>query len=228
MNLLVVSETAPLSLTIAKRLSAQNFLVDIAKNGLDVLKKMMQRPYHAIVSGVTIPDFDGVELCSMLRKKFYFLPFLFVTRVKDVATKLRAFEAGADDYLVHPFQYHDLAKRIASLIRKKSLENTHKLSIQNITLNFSSHEVFRDSQKISLRRREYQILEFLMRHQNTVFTRAALLEFVCREQAHLMTHNTIDVHMLRLRRQLQHPKQSFIRTVHGVGYKVENFQTLSS
>ncbi|MBI5754798.1 response regulator transcription factor [Candidatus Peregrinibacteria bacterium] len=228
MNLLVVSEDMSCAFMLKKRLGAQNFLVDVAKNGLEVLKKIMLKPYHAIVSGIKIPDLDGVELCSILRKKFYFLPFLFVTRIGDEETKFRAFEAGADDYLVHPFHSHDLAKRIASLIHKKSLENTQKLSIQNITLNFSSREVFRDSQKIPLQKREYQILEFLMRHQNTVFTRAALLECVCGEQAHLMTLNTIDVHVLRLRRKLQHPGQSFIRTLHGVGYKVGDFQKMSN
>lgn len=224
MDILVISEHKPFSVTLAKRFFSKNFLVDIAQNGLDVLKKIMLRPYHAIVSGIRIPDIDGVELCTLLRKKFYSLPFLFVTHVKDVETKMRALEAGADDYLVHPFPYDDLAERIEALVRKKSLESPQKLSVRDVTLDISSHEVFRGDQKILLRKCEYQLLEFLMRHQNTVFTRPSLLEFVFGKQIHLSTPNTIDVHMLRLRRKLQYPKQAFIQTVHGMGYKVNGLE----
>jgi two-component system OmpR family response regulator len=169
-----------------------------------------------------LPDFDGIQICREIRQAKVKTPILMLTGKSSVTAKVEALDVGADDYLTKPFNLKELSARIRALTRRNvnSLP-TNTISVGDLTLDTTSKIVKYKDKKITLRRKEFRLLEFLMRNQGKVVTREMILEHVWDSNTDTIT-NTIDVHIKYLRDDVDKPfGTNMIKTIHGLGYKFE-------
>src|SRR5205085_2241721 len=134
--------------------------------------------YDLIIIDFMLPDFDGVEICRMVRADGLVVPILILTGEDHVETKVTAFEAGADDYLTKPFAFRELLARIRALLRRPSALISDMLTVGDLTLDFSNRVAIRKRYIIPLRRKEFHILEYLMRNTGQTITREMILDHV--------------------------------------------------
>ena len=150
------------------------------------------------------------------------MPILMLTGQSETEKKVLALDAGADDYLVKPFRFEELLARIRALLRRNTVTLTSNiLSIDNLTLDPAKKTVKRNEDNITLRRKEFSLLEYLMRNNGRVITREMILDHIWESTNDSVT-NVVDVHIKYLRDKVDKPyKKKLIKTVHGVGYKIE-------
>jgi DNA-binding response OmpR family regulator len=179
--------------------------------------------YDLIILDYVLPDGNGVELCAKLRKANIRIPILFVTVRYGIRDKVAALDAGADDYIVKPFSVKELHARIRALMRRSlNVYNDDILKIDDLTLDISERTVVRDQKDIYLRKKEFNLLEYMIRNKNRVLTRSMILEHVWEGGAEELS-NTVDVHIKYLRDKVDKPfKRKLIKTIHGLGYKIDN------
>jgi len=170
-----------------------------------------------------LPKMSGIEIVKELRDRSIKTPVLFLTAKDSVSDRVHGLESGADDYLVKPFAFSELEARIEALSRrsKGKTETETTLSIADLHMDLLSREVRRGDQVIALQPRDFQLLEYLMRHKGQVVTRTMLLENVWDYHFDPQT-NVIDVHISRLRAKIDKNFDiSLIQTVRGAGYKID-------
>ena len=173
----------------------------------------------------TLPDFSGVEICRRLRTSDTQTPVLMLTGVDGIEDRVKALDAGADDYLVKPFSIEELLARLRSLLRRSTNKGTDKtppvLSQADLEVNTASHEVTRNGRTISLSSKEYQLLLQLLLQANAVVEREVLLAAVWGENFY-GDPNVLDVYIRYLRQKLEFPGMpTLIQTVRGVGYMLK-------
>jgi two-component system OmpR family response regulator len=171
-----------------------------------------------------LPDVSGIEVCREIRKKGIFTAILFVTvksGIKDIVTAL---DAGGDDYITKPFSYFELNARIRALSRRgDKLINTVILKANNLKLDLASRRVTRGNKDIFLRRKEFDLLHFMLKNQNHVLTRDVIINHVWFNHSDLNS-NTLDVHIKQLRDKIDKPfRKQLIKTIHGIGYMLDNY-----
>lgn len=225
MHLLLVEDGRDMAAAL-KQVLAPHYHVTHAESGLDALKQIQQDSYDIIILDLSLPDISGLEVCETIRSQGCTTPLLVLTGDDSVLNKIRVLDAGADDYLTKPFSLGELKARLRVLLRRQHqlpLE-TSRLTTAGLTLDKTKHQVERDGQTIRLRRKEFALLECLMRHADMVVTRSALGNYAWQGSDTPWT-NTIDVHIKHLRDKVDRPfEQPLIRTIHGVGYKLESPQ----
>jgi DNA-binding response OmpR family regulator len=225
MKLLLVEDNRPLADRLKKRLS-EHFIVDAVHNGTDGLEHVRSNSYDAIVLDLTLPDMTGLQVCRTIREEGLHIPILILTGIDEVASRVELLDAGADDYLTKPFNTPELRARLQALLRRSSPTYTSGvLTIQDLTLDIDRRYVTRAGDTIDLRRKEFDILEYLVRNRGRVVTRAMILDHVWEANKESWP-NTIDVHIKHLRDKVDRPyKVPLIRTAYGIGYLVDDEQT---
>lgn len=220
MRLLIVEDDLSLSLTLEQALSPL-FSLDTAATGKEALYLAGINLYDAIILDLGLPDATGIEVCEALRCAKNSTPILMLTGQQEVSQKVIALDAGVDDYLTKPFSYAELVARVRALIRRSygnSLDTA--LVVEDLVLDLGSRTVSRAGQEIILRRKEYDLLEYLMRNQGKVVTRSMILEHVWNSTVNSFT-NAIDVHVKYLRDQIDRAFPTrLIHTVYGMGYRI--------
>jgi two-component system OmpR family response regulator len=197
--------------------------VEIANTGQAGLNKSEYGSYAAIVLDLNLPDLSGLEVCRQLREQAVTTPILILSAENSILTKINLLDAGANDYLVKPFSLGELKARLRVLARhsRNQMQQNRRLEIASLILDTATREVNRDGQAISLRRKEFALLECLMAHAGTVVTRETLTKYAW-EGAEEPWTNTIDVHIKYLRDKLDRPfHKPLIKTVHGIGYRLD-------
>jgi len=219
MKVLIIEDNKQLAATIKDELQKQ-YSVDVAHTGDKGEYLAFANEYDIILLDLNLSDIDGTQVCKKIRKNGNKVPILALTGRSELQDKVQALDMGVDDYLTKPFEFAELFARIRSLLRRGGYLNSSssKLEVNGVSLDTSSQEASLKGKLINLRRKEFQLLEYLMRNQGRVVNRNQILEHVWDTDVDPIT-NTVDVHINSLRRKTS---PSFIKTVHGIGYMIKS------
>lgn len=193
-----------------------------AEDGLQAIRLFNQNPDTALlILDIMMPEVDGWEVCRRIRKKSM-VPVLMLTARSQEFDELMGFEAGADDYVVKPFSPTVLMKRVGALLRRSSDEkfSSSQLALDGLSIQESAHEVYLDQAIIELTLKEYDILLKMLSHTGQVFTREQLLDAIWGYDF-VGDIRTVDSHVARLRTKLGKWGNKHLKTVYGMGYKIE-------
>ena len=222
MRILLVEDEPEIATFIEKGLNQARYAVDHVDDGQLGLYNAAINQYDLILCDYVLPHRDGISLARELRDRAVGTPFLMMTVVDDLDTKVRALDAGCDDYVCKPFAIRELLARVRALLRRQPHFVRSDLHCGDLTLDSAGHAVSRAGQVINLSRKEFALLEYLMRQAGRTVPRAEILEHVWDSAADPLT-NSVEVHIRYLRRKLEKPfpgLPELIRTVHGVGYQL--------
>lgn len=201
--------------------------IDVAMTGQLAIYKTDAAHYDILILDLDLPDASGLTICQQLREGGFRAPILILTADTRTLTKINLLDTGANDYLTKPFSLGELKARLRVLTRAghQPAKPAGTLAISGIELNRKTHEVSRAGTTIKLRLKEFVMLECLMEHAGSVVTRRALTRYAWHGAEDLWT-NTVDVHIKHLRDKIDRPFDAqLIRTVHGIGYRLEVIQT---
>lgn len=218
-KILLVEDDLHLSDMVASWLRSDNFLVDTVFDGNDAIQILNQSKYDVIVLDFVLPGRDGPEICRHLRTRGDTTPILMLTSKSQIQDKTIGFRAGTDDYLTKPFDTAELSLRIRALLRRNVVAPDNVLSAAGITLDPVRHKVIRGEEEILLSKKEFSVLEFLMRHQGEVFSADMILSRVWSVEADVSV-DTVRTCIKRIRQKLSCEGDSLIRNLHGVGYQL--------
>jgi DNA-binding response OmpR family regulator len=223
MRILFLEDEKGIVKFVKKSLEAERFIVDVAYDGKDGLYKAMINDYDVIIIDILLPELNGTEVCREIRKRKRRnanTPTIMLTCKTDIRTKIDAFGLGADDYLTKPFSFEELLARVRALLRRGKEVKENVLAFENLTLDPDKFEATRSGKKLKLSKKEFALLEYLMRHPKIVLRREAILEHVWNDTDTFS--NTVDAHVRFLRKKVdERQKVKLIRTVHGIGYKLD-------
>lgn len=220
MRLLIVEDNTNICSFLKKSFEAECFAVDVAHDGDEGMRLARVNQYDAIVLDNVLPNKTGFEMCSELRACGTTTPILMLSVQAEKTDIVRTLHTGADDYLTKPFSFDELNARVHALLRRPATVQGDVLTAHGITLDTRKHVVQRGGQEILLTRKEFMLLEYLMRNIGTVVTRAMLLEHVWDMYADPFS-NTIESHVLSIRKKLsKQDGDRVIETVPGRGYRI--------
>ncbi len=221
MRILLIEDDRLTADTIAEKLR-QQYAVDAVYTGKDGEVHANENEYDLLIIDYNLPDIDGVTVCRNLRRDDIRTPILILTGRTETHDKVNALDAGADDYLTKPFSFDELQARIRALMRRNTETLVpHTLTIEDLNLDTNTSTVTRAGRKIHLRRKELQLLEYLMRNRGRTLTRDMIVEHIWDSTSDPLT-NTVDVHIKYLRDRIDKSfSKKLIKTVYGLGYKID-------
>jgi two-component system OmpR family response regulator/two-component system copper resistance phosphate regulon response regulator CusR len=218
MNLLLVEDDALLGKSVQRGLSDAGHACDWATDGAEAVRQARSTLYSVIVLDIMLPDISGLDVLRRLRGENNETPVLLLTALGSVDERVAGLNAGADDYLVKPFAFAELAARLAALSRRAGNALKTELQDGRLTLDLRTRRATRDGKDIELTQTEFSLLEFLMRNANQTVTRRMLCEHLWDANWEGVT-NVIEVHINRLRAKVDRNFASpLIHTVRGLGY----------
>ncbi len=221
MRLLLVEDDPKLGAAVTRGLRVEGYAVDHVRDGDAALRQSAVYDYDAVVLDVMLPSRDGFEVCRTLRDHGCPVPVLMLTARAQVPDRVHGLDAGADDYLTKPFDFQEMLARVRALVRRGPAPRAPRLHVGDLVVDTATHAVHRAGEAVELTAREFALLEYLARHAGDVVTRTDLIEHVWDANFEGST-NIVDVYVGYLRRKLEQPFQrALIRTVRGVGFKLE-------
>lgn len=223
MRILVVEDDLQMADMLAEALANQQYAVDLAPDGEVAWDCIATSDYDLIVLDVTLPKLDGIGLCRQLRDRRFHLPVLMLTARDTTADKIVGLDAGADDYMVKPFEIGELMARIRALLRRGRDRSRATLSWGELLLDSGTYEVTYRGQPLSLTPKEYGILELLVSQGRRVVSRAGIIDRVW-SLTDFPTEETVKSHIKNLRHKLKiaGAPEDAIETVHGLGYRLKD------
>lgn len=225
-RILVVEDDARLASFIRRGLREEQFTVDVAADGEQGLFLAQTGEFDVIVLDLVLPKVDGIQVVRRLREEGVTVPVLILTAKEELKDKVTGLNAGADDYLTKPFGFEELLARIRALLRRRGDLIPTALRISDLEMDTLRHRVTRATKEIDLTNREYELLEYLLRHANQTVTRTMLAEHVW-EYSFDPLSNVIDVHIARLRRKIDDGfERKLLQTVRGSGYTLSDSQVV--
>ena len=225
-RLLIVEDDQATRDFIAKGFGEEGYVVEVAPDGREGLYHATDGGFDAVVLDRLLPGLDGLSLIKSMRAAGLKTPVLMLTALSAVDERVKGLRAGADDYLVKPFSFQELHARIEALLRRpQEVEETHTLACRDLEVDLLTRKVTRGGREISLTPREFQILEFFLRRKNRVVSRTMLLEGVWDYHFDPNT-NVVDVHISKLRRQIDPPFHREVRHLQVVEIVVKNFSKM--
>lgn len=222
MKILLVEDDERISEALAEDLSDQNYVVEIAPDGEFAKELVESFNYDLMVLDLMLPKMDGITLCQKLRSQGYSLPILMLTAKDALTDKIVGLDAGADDYLIKPFELQELSARIRALLRRGAATLPPILEWRDLHLNSGTCEVFYQEQLVSLTPKEYRLLELFLRNHRRVFSRAQIIEHLWSFEE-LPEEATVKAHIRGLRQKLKSvgAPSDLIETVYGLGYRLK-------
>lgn len=222
MRILIVEDDVDLAESIKESLKTQ-YIVDTTTRGNDGAFLAQTNDYSLIIVDIGLPDMDGIELCKLLRAGKVFTPILMLTGQTDTRYIVSSLDSGADDYMKKPFVFQELKARINALIRRQheSVYLGDVLRIDDLVVDVNKRRITRGNKTIRLRKKEFDLLELLIRNAGRVVTRDKIIENAWYGEEDI-TSNVVEVHMGYLRKAIDAGfEKKLIKTVHGSGYKLE-------
>ncbi|HEX3569079.1 MAG TPA: response regulator transcription factor [Candidatus Saccharimonadales bacterium] len=222
MKLLLVEDNRSLAESLKQQLR-KKFIVDLARTGEDGLRQIYNGSHDLLILDLNLPDMNGYDICRTIRESSNTMPILILTGIAEVESRVRLLNVGADDYLIKPFNFAELSARVNALLRRRpSTTHVNVLRVKDLVLDVDRRKVTRNDIPITLRRKEFDILEYLMRNSGRTITRAMILDHVW-ENGKEGWNNTVDVHIKHLRDRVDRPfAEPLIKTAYGIGYIVDD------
>jgi DNA-binding response OmpR family regulator len=221
MRILVVEDDPKINDFLKISLESEYFVVDTVRDGEKGYYLAMTNEYDIIILDFMLPGKLGLEICKELRTNGIQTPIIGLSVKSETVNKVGFLNAGADDYLTKPFSFEELIARIQALLRRPQSIESNIVEIGGVELDSQKHIVRKDGKEIYLTRKEFLLLEYLMKNHGTVLSRGMILEHVWDMNADPFS-NTIETHIMTLRRKIDSEQSlKLIRTVPGVGYKID-------
>ncbi|MCA1992627.1 MAG: response regulator transcription factor [Coleofasciculus sp. S288] len=222
MRILLVEDDAQLAESLSEALIACRYVVDVAKDGEVGWEHVKTNAYDLTLLDITLPKLDGVSLCQRMRSRGYYLPILMLTARDTSSDKITGLDAGADAYIVKPFNLQELLAQIRALLRRGSAGSAPILQWGSLRLNPSTYEVSYDNRPLRLTPKEFTILELLLRNGRRVLSRAAMIEHGWSWQEP-PEEQTVKSYIKSLRSKLRTAgaPEDWIETVYGLGYRLK-------
>lgn len=220
MRVLVVEDTKRIADSIKQGLVQEGYAVDVEYDGESGLLAGTHEPYDIIILDVLLPEIDGYEVCQRLRQSGVTTPVLMLTAKTQDDDVIRGLDKGADDYLGKPFSLDVLLARIRALLRRPVSMNNDEMIVSDLVLSVRDRTVTRAGKDIALSRKEFSILEYLLRHAGEACSKQAIIEHVWDFDADILP-NTLEVFITYLRTKIDKPfDRPLIHTVRGFGYRI--------
>lgn len=221
--ILIAEDEIKLADSLKLGLEELNFKIDLAYDGAAAEKLFKNKSYNLIILDINLPYINGLELCKIIRAEQNLLPVLILTTYGSLDNKVEGFNAGADDYLVKPFEFKELILRISALLRRTppQLQFRNFLTVADLEMNLSDKIVIRGGKQILLTAKEFQLLEYMLRNKNRVLSRADIAQQVWDIDFDTGT-NIIDVYVNYLRKKIDKDfSYKLIHTQVGFGYMIK-------
>jgi len=225
-KILVVDDEVSIVTLLKYNIEKEGFITDVAYDGQEAIKKAEQNHYELIVLDVMLPEMDGMEVCKHLRQNKIDVPILMLTAKEEVLDKVLGLELGADDYLTKPFSPREVIARIKAILRRsnKVVENKYvPIIIGDLMIYPDMYKAELNHESLRFTRKEFELLAHLAKHKGLVLSREQLLQEVWDYDFSGDTR-IVDVHISRLREKIEANTKapSYIKTIHGLGYKMES------
>jgi DNA-binding response OmpR family regulator len=221
-RVLIVEDQKRLLGSLQRGLEEEGYEVGTAATGEDGYYLATTQSFDAIVLDLMLPGRDGLQVLQDLRAHGFAKPILILTSRDAVEDRVKGLDSGADDYLVKPFAFAELLARLRALLRRSLADRELVLRADNLEMDLLARRVVRDGLELELSKREFELLEFLLRHKNMTVTRDMIGREVWKEPDGMWT-NVIEVCINSLRRKVEQPGQrQLIQTVRGVGYALRD------
>jgi len=219
-RILVVDDEPEVLSLMRRGLTVAGYSVETAESGEEALDFAVVRSLDAVILDVRLPGMDGIEVCRRLRAGDAGLPIMMLTARGRVPDRVAGLDAGADDYLVKPFSIDELLARVRALLRRAGASDVAQLRFADLLLDPSTRRVERAGRHIELTPKEFDLLEFFLRHPEQVLSRGMIFTRVWGSE-YLGDSNLIDVHVMRLRDKLETGGESrLLHTMRGIGYSL--------
>jgi DNA-binding response OmpR family regulator len=219
-RILVVEDELKVANALREGLQGERFDVVVERTGEGAFFRVTTESFDAVLLDLTLPGRDGLEILTAMRERGIKTPVLVLTARDTLQDRVLGLDTGADDYMIKPFAFAELIARIRALVRRGRAAEAPRLAAADLEVNLITRKVTRGGRPIDLTVREFELLEYLLRHQGQVVSRETLARDVWKETARTTPlDNVIDVHIARLRRKVdteQVPR--LIHTVRGVGF----------
>lgn len=219
MKALVIEDNVKMAEGLRQGLKENGIAAEICQGGVDGEEMAAAQAYDVVILDLMLPDRDGMEVCRNLRRRKVSTPIIILTSLSTVEDKVQGLDAGADDYLSKPFTFEELLARVRSVTRRGQSTQGKVLRCDDLELDLYTRKATRGEDSWQLSSREFSLLEYLMRNQDTVLTRTQIGDKVW-ELSFEPTSNVIEVYISTLRKKIDKPgKRALIHTVKNAGYR---------
>lgn len=222
MRVLIVEDDRKISTYLKRGLEEQGYAVDVAYTGREALDWASVVPFDLIVLDLMLPEMDGITVCHTLRSRGHQAAILMLTARDALDDRVTGLDAGADDYLVKPFELKELLARLRALARRQTNQPSRRnlLQVADLTMDTRTRRVMRGETLVDLTAKEYAVLECLLREPERILTRTEIAEAVWNYDVYNQS-NVVDVYIRNLRRKIDDPfALKLIHTVRGAGYRL--------
>ncbi len=220
-KVLIVEDEKKIADTLSKGLKELDYHVETAYDGKIGWRLFENGSFNLVITDINLPGINGYDLCKIIRSRNQHIPIIMLTALSNTDDKIEGFDAGADDYIIKPFEFKELVVRIRALLKRtmnQQLPTGNILKVSDLELNVDSKEVSRAGKPISLTAKEFQLLEYFMRNRNRVLSRGDIAEKVWDLDFDTKT-NVIDVYVNFLRKKIDKDfDEKLIHTQVGMGY----------
>lgn len=217
-NIMVVEDDEKLNYIVCTYLNDNGYRAISCKNAMEAFDKMLDEVVHMIISDIMMPEMDGFEFASHIRKQDRNIPILFMTARDDISAKQKGYHIGIDDYMVKPIEMDELILRVSALLRRANIANERKLTAGSMLLNEEETVAYINGEEISLTVKEFNILFKLLSYPKRTFTRMQLMDEFWGFESE-SNPRTVDVSITKLRDKISECQDVEIVTVRGLGYK---------
>jgi two-component system OmpR family response regulator len=222
MQILLIEDDFKIAEFVSKGLKEAGFTVSHAADGIEGWNAVSMQGFDAAIVDIMLPGMDGITLIEKMREQKIKTPVLILSAKRSVDDRVRGLQKGGDDYLTKPFAFAELLARIQSIIRRASLVTSPTtLTVEDLSLNIITHEVFRGDQKIELQPKEFALLKYLMINAGKVVSKTMIMERIW-EYDFMPGTNVVEVRMCKLREKIDKNFEiKLIQTVRGAGYVIK-------
>ena len=219
MKILLVDDETELTDPLSKVLSHEGYQVDVADNGRDGSELAQNNNYDLLILDWMLPEKSGLEICQEVRSRSLNTPVLFLTAKDTIDDRVLGLDAGADDYIIKPFELRELLARVRALLRRVPQPDQNKLKVADLALDLENQSAYRGGKIINLSQKEFELLTFLMRHPGQLLTHEEIYNYLWANESK-PSSNVLAALMRLLRRKIEVKNQpTLIHTVYGKGYR---------
>ncbi|MDJ0727085.1 MAG: response regulator transcription factor [Prochloraceae cyanobacterium] len=226
MMILLVDDEAELTAPLSHILSCEGYKVDVADNGQDGMELALNRNYDLLILDWMLPQYSGIEICQAVRSRGFTTPVLFLTAKDTIDERVIGLDAGADDYLIKPFELRELLARVRALLRRSphielniQVNQGGRLKVRDLELDLENQLAYRQGRVINLSEKEIKLLAYFMNHPDRLLTKDEIYQYLWQESDR-PNSNVLAALIRLLRRKIElEGEQPLIHTVYGKGYR---------